>query len=122
MTDYYDEGYPIPEPEETEQEEVLRIFGGMLAGPTGDGKKKREAGTKPLWKVDPGHEAAMYRHLDAWEGTEWINSAPGVAKFSRVAAVERTGDGLDSVLPHAAAGLSVTRVVPRPAGGVVDTG
>jgi hypothetical protein len=33
---------------------------------TADGGKKREAGTKPPWQIDPGHQSAMYRHLGRW--------------------------------------------------------
>lgn len=50
-----------------EPEEIIQIFSEMLRVVTGDGANKRRAGTKPSWKVDPGHPAAMYRHLTRWE-------------------------------------------------------
>ncbi len=53
-----------------EPDEILRIFGEMLAGPTGDGQIKRNAGTKPHWTIDSGHASAMYRHLEYWEAGE----------------------------------------------------
>jgi hypothetical protein len=47
-----------------EQYEILGIYLDLLAQATGDGAAKRAAGTKPLWKDDPDHLAAAYRHLD----------------------------------------------------------
>ena len=74
---YIDDGNIIAEVPETEQEEVLRIFAAMLAGPTGDGKVKREAGTKPSWKVDTSHEAGIFSHLSKWKHGERIDADSG---------------------------------------------
>lgn len=49
-----------------EQHEILGAFLDMLSVPTGDGGVKRAAGSKPFWKVDPGHEAAFDRHYTKW--------------------------------------------------------
>lgn len=53
-----------------EQAEVLQEFCQMLAAPSRDGGAKRAAGTKVSWKIDPGHVAALYRHLDRYEAGE----------------------------------------------------
>jgi hypothetical protein len=53
-----------------ETDEVQRIFGQMLAMATGDGSKKRSAGLKPKWTVDPSHEAALFSHLNKWKHGE----------------------------------------------------
>lgn len=45
-----------------EQNEILGAFLMLLEVPTGDGARKRAAGVKPFWKVDPGHAAAAVRH------------------------------------------------------------
>lgn len=50
-----------------EQTEVLEHFGAMLRRVTADGGRKRAAGQKPLWKIDPSHEAAIFSHLNAWK-------------------------------------------------------
>jgi hypothetical protein len=60
-----------------EQNEILGAFVDMLAGPTGDGAIKREAGVKPLWKIDGSHEAAAYRHLERWKGGEQVDADSG---------------------------------------------
>jgi hypothetical protein len=55
-----------------EQDEVLAIFQGLLAGPTRDGGVKRAKDLKPSWRHDKSHEDAMYRHLARWEdGDIW---------------------------------------------------
>ena len=61
----------------TEQHEVLAVFMELLRGPTGDGKKKRDAGTKPSWKVDPAHEAALFSHLFKWKKGETVDPDSG---------------------------------------------
>jgi len=53
-----------------EQAEVLREFGRMLAATSRDGGRKRAAGLKPSWKVDPSHEAAIFSHLNKWKHGE----------------------------------------------------
>ena len=50
-----------------EPEEVLDTFREMLRAATGDGAKKRQSGEKPSWKVDPGHETAIFSHLHEWK-------------------------------------------------------
>lgn len=49
-----------------EQNEILGTFLDLLEGATADGAGKRASGQKVLWKIDPGHEAAMLRHLARW--------------------------------------------------------
>ncbi len=51
----------------SEPDQIIEEFSKMLRLVTGDGAKKRAAGQKVSWKVDTGHEAAMYRHLEYWE-------------------------------------------------------
>ena len=60
-----------------EQNEILGTFLDLLSGPTGDGARKREAGLKPLWKVDPSHRAAAWRHLYRWVDGERIDADSG---------------------------------------------
>lgn len=50
-----------------EQQEILKLFTEMLALATADGAKKREAGTKVSWKVDPEHEAGLWSHINEWK-------------------------------------------------------
>jgi hypothetical protein len=38
----------------------------MLEGPTGDGKAKRDAGTKPHWSIDPSHLRKGVGHLNKY--------------------------------------------------------
>ncbi len=68
---------PIAPPEPDEQDQIIAAFVALLRGPTGDGGTKREAGTKQHWTIDPGHRAAMYRHLHAWEQGERIDADSG---------------------------------------------
>ncbi len=71
-------GSPTPRPLRTpEQHEVMSIFYDMLAGPTGDGGKKRAAGIKPSWKVDDSHEAAMWSHINKWKHGEKADADSG---------------------------------------------
>jgi FMN phosphatase YigB (HAD superfamily) len=73
-----DEQPPARRPLRTpEQNEILGAFVDMLAGPTGDGAVKREAGVKPLWKVDDSHEAAAFRHVERWRGGEQADADSG---------------------------------------------
>lgn len=53
-----------------ERHDVLRRFVEELAAVTGDGSKKRQAGTKPPWYEDMGHEAAIFSHLLKWKRGE----------------------------------------------------
>lgn len=61
-----------------ERETVLRTFHDMLAAVTGDGSKKRQAGTKPPWWRDGSHEAAIFSHLNAWKHGQLKDKDSGV--------------------------------------------
>jgi len=61
-----------------EQRELLFEFLNLLQSATKDGGKKRAAGLKPSWKIDAGHEAAFYRHLDQIEAGEYCSPDSGV--------------------------------------------
>lgn len=54
----------------SEQTLVLDTFRSMLASCTADGGRKRAAGQKPPWWVDPSHEAAVFSHLAKWKRGE----------------------------------------------------
>jgi hypothetical protein len=49
-----------------ETDHILDTFRALLAVPTGDGKNKRDAGTKVHWTIDQTHKDAMLRHLGRW--------------------------------------------------------
>lgn len=68
MTDKYDA---------SEQDEIIEEFTKMLRVVTGDGGKKRNAGLKPSWKVDPSHEAAIFSHLMKWKKQELVDPDSG---------------------------------------------
>jgi hypothetical protein len=53
-----------------ERADIIARFTAELAKVTGDGSRKRQAGTKPPWYEDDSHAAAMYRHLERWETGE----------------------------------------------------
>jgi len=61
----------------SEQDEVVAIFASMLWNATKDGGKKRAAGTKPSWKIDPEHEAAIFSHLSKWKHGELVDADSG---------------------------------------------
>lgn len=61
----------------SEPEEVLTIFTLMLKKATGDGAAKRRSGEKPSWKVDPGHETAVFSHLHAWKNGDMRDKDSG---------------------------------------------
>ena len=50
----------------TEQDEIINTFSQMLWSATKDGGRKRSAGTKPSWKVDPMHLPAIFSHLNEY--------------------------------------------------------
>lgn len=58
--------YVTPEDWANERADVLARFVVELTKATGDGSKKRQAGTKPPWYADMSHEAAMHRHLERY--------------------------------------------------------
>src|SRR3972149_11215325 len=68
----------LPHIETEEQLEVLTIFVEMLHKVTADGGRKRAAGLKPSWKVDPSHEAAIFSHLNKWKHGETKDPDSGV--------------------------------------------
>ena len=47
----------------SEQDEIEHEFLKLLRYATKDGGKKRAAGTKVPWKIDPGHLEAFHRHV-----------------------------------------------------------
>lgn len=53
-----------------ETAEVLLEFNRRLLAVTGDGRRKREAGSKPHWRVDRSHEGAIFSHLTKWKRGE----------------------------------------------------
>jgi hypothetical protein len=61
-----------------EQSDILATFNQMLREVVADGGRKRAAGLKPSWKVDPGHEAAFWRHVDRWGRGELVDADSGV--------------------------------------------
>lgn len=61
----------------SEQYEVVGRFSQMLWEATRDGGKKRAAGTKPSWKVDPSHEKAIFSHLAKWKKGELVDADSG---------------------------------------------
>lgn len=68
-----------------EQAEVLREFGRMLSAASGDGGRKRAAGLKPSWKVDPSHRAAIFSHLNKYEHGERVDRDSGQHPFVHLA-------------------------------------
>lgn len=68
----------------SEQDEIAAIFAELLRGPTQDGGRKREAGTKVPWTVDL-HEQALYRHLGRWESGELTDADSGCHPLVHVA-------------------------------------
>ena len=63
---------------ELEREMVLGTFDRLLRAVTGDGSKKRQAGTKPPWWRDASHEAAIFSHLNKWKHGERTDPDSGV--------------------------------------------
>jgi len=68
--------YTLPPP--TEQTVVLQVFTEMLRAATGDGGRKRAAGTKPPWWRDVSHEPAIFSHLNKWKHGERVDHDSGV--------------------------------------------
>lgn len=68
-----------------EQAEVLREFSAMLAATSRDGGRKRAAGTKPSWKVDKSHRAAIFSHLNKYEHGERVDPDSGQHPFVHLA-------------------------------------
>lgn len=68
-----------------EQGYLLEAFLDLLRGPTQDGGRKRELGTKVPWTEDPGHEEAMYRHLRRFEAGETEDEDSGADPLTHIA-------------------------------------
>ena len=68
-----------------EQAEVLDAFAALLRAASADGGRKRAAGTKQPWRVDPEHEAAIYSHIKKWERGELVDSDSGAHPLVHVA-------------------------------------
>lgn len=60
-----------------ERNDVLNRFLDELYKVTGDGSKKRQAGTKPPWHQDDAHEGAIFSHLTKWKRGETIDPDSG---------------------------------------------
>jgi len=61
----------------TEADVLLRTFHTMLQAVTGDGQKKRQAGTKAPWWRDRTHEQAIFSHLNRWKHGELVDKDSG---------------------------------------------
>jgi hypothetical protein len=59
-----------PEPQPSEVDTIAQSFDRLLRQASGDGAKKRAAGTKPIWLEDDTHMGAYYRHIRRWEEGE----------------------------------------------------
>lgn len=57
-----------------ETDHILDVFQQMLAGPTGDGKNKRDAGLKEHWTTDPTHLRKGIGHLNKYLNGEDIDA------------------------------------------------
>ena len=60
-----------------EREDVLRRFAEELKKATGDGSKKRQAGTKPPWYRDGSHLGAVFSHITKWIRGEKVDPDSG---------------------------------------------
>lgn len=60
-----------------EQQEILDTFRAMLEAATADGGRKREAGEKVLWKIDPDHTKGLFSHLRKWVEGEEVDADSG---------------------------------------------
>ena len=61
----------------TEQDDLIARFTDELWKPTGDGSKKRKAGTKPPWYMDDEHEGAVFSHICKWKRGELVDPDSG---------------------------------------------
>lgn len=60
-----------------ERTDVLVRFMVELQRATGDGSRKRQAGTKPPWYQDDSHEGAIFSHLTKWKRGELVDPDSG---------------------------------------------
>lgn len=68
-----------------EQAEVMFEFVKLLDSASGDGGKKRAAGLKPSWKIDPSHLGAVFSHLNKYFHGEKVDPDSGVHPFVHLA-------------------------------------
>jgi hypothetical protein len=64
-------------PETSEVDDISQSFDALLRQASGDGAKKRAAGTKPIWTEDDTHMGAYYRHIRRWEEGERVDPDSG---------------------------------------------
>ncbi len=76
-SEYVDENTVVLDCPSPEVAEIIYEFGLMLLAVSGDGRKKRLAGLKPLWKNDDSHIGAIYRHLQRWQDGETTDKDSG---------------------------------------------
>lgn len=62
---------------EAEVEDLLERFIEGLRAVSGDGSKKRQAGTKPPWYEDDDHERGLFSHITKWKAGELVDSDSG---------------------------------------------
>lgn len=62
---------------ENEREDVLNRFMHELRKATGDGSKKRQAGSKPPWHEDDSHQTAMFSHLYKYMRGDMVDEDSG---------------------------------------------
>lgn len=94
-----------------EQHEVIGCFIDLLMAATGDGGKKRAAGSKPSWKVDEGHEGAIFSHITKWKRGERVDPDSGVHPLAHAAwrclAIAAQESALNGLIPPAPAGADL---------------
>lgn len=78
VSDALDQALEIAtDPLADERTDILARFTAELAKATGDGSRKRQAGTKPPWYDDDSHEGAMFSHLTKWKRGELVDPDSG---------------------------------------------
>ncbi len=70
---------------QSEKDEIIIEFMKLLRDATADGNGKRVLGTKPLWKVDPSHKAAVFSHIARRERGEMCDPDSGAHPFVHAA-------------------------------------
>lgn len=60
-----------------ETDHILDVFQQMLAGPTGDGKTKRDAGLKEHWSIDKTHLRKGLGHVQKYLAGENVDPDSG---------------------------------------------
>jgi len=68
-----------------EQDEIIEAFSELLRLPTADGGRKRAAGTKVPWRIDPGHKDAFWRHLKRQVDGDTIDADSGAPAWGHIA-------------------------------------